>query len=170
VDVPKTRIEMDPSLNDFYTREEERYVITEAERNYYQDFMETLSAEEKAMLETTDQFYELTFSNHGGLVMPLIVKFDFVDGTNEIVHIPAEIWKKNHETVTKVFKMDKEVKSVRLDPYQETADVNMSNNAWPAISHPSRFELFKRNMSGARGGKNEMQKKQPKKKEQEKKE
>ncbi len=170
VDVPKTRIEMDPSLNDFYTREEERYVITEAERNYYQDFMETLSAEEKAMLETTDQFYELTFSNHGGLVMPLIVKFDFVDGTNEIVHIPAEIWKKNHETVTKVFKMDKEVKSVRLDPYQETADVNMSNNAWPAISHPSRFELFKRNMSGARGGKNEMQKKQPTKKEQEKKE
>lgn len=154
-DVPETRIEADESLNDFYTTDE-RYEVTEAEREDYQRFLEGLSDEERAMLNTNDQFYELTFSNHGGLVMPLILKFDFADGTHEIVHIPAEIWKKNHDTVTKVFKMEKEVKSIRLDPFQETADVNMDNNGWPAISHPSRFELFKQNFNR---GPNEMQKK-----------
>ncbi|NNC82052.1 MAG: M1 family peptidase, partial [Flavobacteriales bacterium] len=159
-DIPETRLEKDPTLNDFYTRPEERYGITDEERHAFTDFKDALTEEEKAMYYSGDQFYEITFSNHGGLVMPLIVKFDYVDGSSEIIHVPAEIWKKNHETVTKVFKVEKEAKAIYLDPYQETADVDMNNNAWPSISYPSRFELFKQNYAGwGGGGPNEMQKK-----------
>jgi hypothetical protein len=158
-DVPETRIEKDPTLNDFYTRPEERYAITEEERHAYTDFKDGLTEDEKAMYYSGDQFYQITFSNHGGLVMPLILKFEYADGSSEIIHVPAEIWKKNHDTVTKVFKVEKEAKAIYLDPYQETADVDMNNNAWPSISYPSRFELFKQAYGGWGAGDNEMQKK-----------
>jgi hypothetical protein len=152
-EVPQTRLEKFPELHDFYTSEE-RYAISKLDEKEYQDFLASLNEEELAMLNGTDQFYEITFSNHGGLVMPLLVEFTYVDGEKEIVHIPAEIWRKEHDTVTKVFKLKKEVAGVYLDPYQETADVDMSNNGWPAISAPSRFELFKRKRGG---GENPMQ-------------
>ena len=38
-------------------------------------------------------FYELTFSNKGGLVMPIIVEWTFKDGTKEIDRIPAQVWR-----------------------------------------------------------------------------
>jgi hypothetical protein len=165
-DVPETRIEKDPTLNDFYTRDEERYAITDIDVHEYKDYMDMLTPDEKALYYSGNQFYELTFSNHGGLVMPLILKFDYVDGTSEIMHIPAEIWARNDKTVTKVFKVDKEVKAIFLDPYEEIADVNMDNNSWPAITHPSRFQLFKdsSNPRGGDEGDNEMQKKKKAKK------
>jgi virulence-associated protein VagC len=65
------------------------------------------------------------------MIMPLILRFDYVDNSSEVVRIPAEIWMKNQEMVTKVFVLDKEVKSIVLDPCIETADVNTSNNFWP---------------------------------------
>jgi hypothetical protein len=35
------------------------------------------------------------------------------------------------------------VASIVLDPYLETADTDINNNSWPAVYHPSTFELFK---------------------------
>ena len=65
------------------------------------------------------------------MIMPLVVEFEFEDGTTDEVRIPAEIWLKNQQEVTKVFIYDKEVRTVTLDPHQETADVDPSNNRWP---------------------------------------
>lgn len=158
MDVPETRIETDPTLTDFYTAGK-RYEVTELDRQEYQEMLAKLSDEERAMMNKSDQFYEITFSNQGGLVMPLIVRFDYVDGTSETIHIPAEIWRKNDKKVTKVFKVTKEAKGIYLDPNQECADVDMNNNSWPAVSHPSRFELFKSNFRGG-AGENEMQRNQ----------
>ena len=39
---------------------------------------------------------------------------------------------------------DKEVSSVRLDPFLETADTDLNNNSWPEERQPTRFELFKK--------------------------
>ena len=90
-------------------------------------------------------FYQLTFTNKGGLVMPLIVEFTFKDGSKEVDRIPAEIWRKNEKQVTKVFIKDKEVASIKQDPMRETADIDEKNNVWPAVSSdaPTRFQLFK---------------------------
>ena len=88
-------------------------------------------------------FYELTFSNKGGLVMPIIIEWTFKDGSKEIERIPAQVWRHNEQKVVKTFMKDKEVASIKLDPYRETADIDESNNSWNTIAEPSRFQLFK---------------------------
>jgi aminopeptidase N len=158
-DVPQTRIEKDPSLNDFYTTEE-RFEVTETDTKEYDDFISRLDQDEMALFNSEDNFYEITFSNVGGLVMPLIVQFTYADGTTEVERIPAEIWKKNDKTVTKVFRKEKEATGIYLDPFQECADVDMGNNEWPNVAEPSRFELFKNRFGrGSSGQPNPMQRK-----------
>ena len=107
--------------------------------------------------------YELTFSNKGGLVMPIIIEWTFKDGTKETDRIAAQVWRKNENKVVKTFMKDKEVASILIDPLRETADIDTDNNTWPAVTTPSKFQLFKnggfRGPRGAGGGNNPMQKK-----------
>ncbi len=106
-------------------------------------------------------FYQLFLSNKGGLVMPVILEWTYADGTKEIERIPAQIWRKDETRVVKAFMKDKEVTSIKLDPLRETADINETNNSWPTISAPSKFQLFKLKQQEARGqssGLNPMQK------------
>jgi len=96
-------------------------------------------------------FYELSFSNKGGLVMPIIVEWTFKDGSKQIDRIPAQIWRANEKQVVKFFMKDKEVTAIRLDPIRETADIDESNNTWGQIPAPSRFRAYKQKMNAARG-------------------
>jgi hypothetical protein len=75
--------------------------------------------------------------------MPIIIEWTYKDGTKEIERIPVQIWRHNENKVTKSFMKDKEVASIKLDPYRETADIDESNNSWNEIAAPSRFQLFK---------------------------
>ena len=118
---------------------------------------------ERFHLAGNKNMYELTFSNKGGLVMPIIIEWTFKDGTKEIDRIPVQIWRKNENKVIKTFMKDKEVVSILLDPLRETADINTGNNTWPSITTPSKFQLFKgggggRGPRGGAGGGNPMQK------------
>ena len=87
--------------------------------------------------------YEIKFSNKGGLVMPIILEWNYADGTKEIERIPAQIWRKDETGFTKSFMKRKEVTSIVLDPMKETADVDESNNIWGKEMPPSKFELYK---------------------------
>ncbi|MFZ4784800.1 MAG: M1 family metallopeptidase [Flavobacteriales bacterium] len=138
----KTQIEVDPDLVDFYTNYDP-YKVTLLDTKDYEEYMKRLSEEEKKMLSSEKYYYQVTVENVGGLIMPLIFEFEFADGTTRRYKIPAEIWKMSEPTVTKVFVLDKEATSIALDPQLETADVDLSNNFWPARIIPSRFELFK---------------------------
>ena len=95
--------------------------------------------------------YEVRFLNKGGLVMPIIVEFTFEDGTKETEKIPAQIWRKNENKVSKLFVTTKKIKSIKLDPMRETADINENNNSWPTELVPSKFTLFKEKQQTARG-------------------
>jgi hypothetical protein len=101
-----------------------------------------LTDEEKAKYANAN-LYEITFLNKGGLVMPIIVEFAFADGTKETKRIPAQIWRKNENKVTKVFYTNKKAVSIKLDPMRETADIDETNNNWPSTAEPSKFTLFK---------------------------
>lgn len=105
--------------------------------------------------QTNKNFYELDFSNVGGLVMPIIIEWTFKDGSKEVDRIPAYIWRKDENKVTKSFAKDKEVVAVQLDPYRETADIDESNNSWPRKNQASRFELFKQQQQAPRGSSTE---------------
>ena len=112
--------------------------------------------------------YELTFSNKGGLVMPIIVEWTYKDGTKEVDRIPAQVWRYNEKKVVKTFVKDKEVVSIKLDPMRETADIDESNNTWPTVnSTPTKFQLYKmkqQNQRNPQQGINPMQKAAEKKK------
>jgi hypothetical protein len=138
----KTALELDPLLSDFYNKYDP-FKPTMLDQTEYQDYLKNLSDEEKAFLGSGKNLYQVTVENTGGLIMPLIFELKYVDGSSETIHIPAEIWKMNEKTVSKVFVTDKEVSEIVLDPLLETADVDLNNNFWPQRQVPSRLQLFK---------------------------
>ncbi len=108
---------------------------------------EALTDAEKAKYANV-HLYEVSFLNKGGLVMPIIVEFTFVDGTKEVTKYAAQIWRKNENKLTKVFLTNKKAVSIKLDPMRETADIDESNNSWPNVSEPSKFTMFKAKAMG----------------------
>jgi hypothetical protein len=158
----------DTTLRDFYwryARGKEPYDSTPYEVKIPAREAEPLTEEEKAKVANS-HMYEISFSNKGGLVMPLIIEWTFKDGTKEIDRIPAQVWRLNESKVVKTFVKNKEVASIQLDPLRETADINTANNSWNTVPEPSRFTVFKQKAGAARGqsqGTNPMQKAQEKK-------
>ena len=157
----ETYMDKDEKLKDFYT-EYNPFEVTKNEEKKYKKFKENLSKEESEILEDDLNFYEIKFSNKGGLVMPIILYFEFTDKTHEILRIPAEIWQTNNFKITKVFAFKKELKQVELDPYLETADTERKNNFWPNKMEPTKFELYKYKDRHSKPSSNPMQKKSKK--------
>lgn len=149
-DPRKTYVEQDSTLKDFYSTYDP-YEVSVLDREDYQKAMKRLSDREKELLKADYNYYEIDFTNIGGLVMPVILEFTFKDGSSEKVNIPAEVWQENNESFTKLFFFKKEVTAIALDPELETADCNTSNNYWPSKPQPSRFQLYK-NRYGRYGG------------------
>ena len=98
------------------------------------------SAEEKAALKMPKYFYEVEFNKPGEMIMPIIVQLNFEDGTSETHKFPAQIWRMNNDTAKRVFATDKKITTMVLDPKLETADIDTTNNYWPADSAPSNFD------------------------------
>ncbi|MCC2547588.1 M1 family metallopeptidase [Hymenobacter sp. BT175] len=140
-DISKTLVDVKPELKDFYNSYDPT-ATTDAQRQAYQKYRAGLTPSQQQRLDAGLHFYEVELRNVGGLVMPVVVQMTYEDGKQEIITIPAEIWRKNNERVTKVFITPKPVVSFVLDPRLETADTDLSNNAFPRRLAPSRFELF----------------------------
>jgi len=138
----KTINEKDNNIDDFYATND-FYKVDTLDEIQYQRLLKRLNTNQVRLLNSKMQFYELSFENIGGLVMPLIIRFVFSDKTEEVVRIPAEIWRKSEQRVSRIFVFDKQVDSFRLDPYLETADTDLNNNSWPRINEPTRYQLFK---------------------------
>ncbi|MDX6695224.1 MAG: hypothetical protein QOF02_2827 [Blastocatellia bacterium] len=136
------RVEQFPSLNDFYNTYDQ-YKVTERERAEFQQYLQTLTEKERALLTSGMNFYVVDLKNVGGLVMPVILQLDYMDGTTEELRIPAEIWRYNNTEVSKLIVTKKEIKSITLDPHLETADVDLANNNFPRRPIRSRFQIFK---------------------------
>ena len=146
--IKKVLADDDPSIIDFYsTYDPLKTNILDQED--YDNYVKNLSPKEKEILNSGKNYYELTFENKGGLVMPVIFDFVYADGTKETIRIPAEIWRRGEsKSVTKVFPTTKEVVEVILDPYLETADTDRSNNYYPPREQEDKFELFKQKNMG----------------------
>ncbi len=114
-------------------------------KDRFMQYAGSLSDKEIAIINEGYYYYQINFENKGGLVMPLIVEFEFEDGTKELKRIPAQIFKTRNTEVSKMFAFKKQIKTVRLDPFEETADVDTSNNVYPknADEKESRFDKFK---------------------------
>ncbi|MEO8516273.1 MAG: M1 family metallopeptidase [Flavobacterium sp.] len=98
------------------------------------------SEEERAKLQTPKYFYQVTFNKPGGLVMPIIVDITFEDGTVENYKFPAQIWRMDDAEVSRTFATQKIIKKIMVDPKEETADIDTTNNAWPKEEVKSKFD------------------------------
>ncbi len=110
--------------------------------------MDNFSVKEREKLKQPKFFYEITFEKPGGLVMPLIVEYTYEDGTTETITYPAEIWRKNDVEVKRAVASEKEISKIVVDPKQETADIDTSNNSWPKRKKLGKFEQFKSKVKG----------------------
>lgn len=146
-EIKQTAVEANPNLRDFYSTYDP-YAVTSADKAAYQQYLQGLTEDEKAALSAKKFYYQIDFENKGGLLTPIIIEFEYEDGTKEIQRIPAEIWRMNNEKISKVFAMNKKIKSVNIDPLLETADIDTENNSFPRKPKPSRFEVFKQKQPG----------------------
>jgi hypothetical protein len=137
--IPQTQDEIDRSLRDQFTEVDDQ----KKKQEEYEAYIAKLSPEEKEIVEAGKNYYTLTFKNKGGLIMPVILKIIYADSTEEVHRIPAEIWRRNNDEVSKVFITDKVISKINLDPYLETADIDRSNNYYPPQQEMSRFELYR---------------------------
>jgi hypothetical protein len=109
---------------------------------------ENYSEEELSSLNIPKYFYEIVFDKPGGLVMPIIVDYEYEDGTKERIEYPVQVWRKNDNTVSKMVTSNKKIINIVLDPDLETADIDTSNNSWPKKQDDSNFDKFKAKIKG----------------------
>ncbi|HEX8530695.1 MAG TPA: M1 family metallopeptidase, partial [Cytophagales bacterium] len=90
--IKTTVVDQNPELKDFYNTYDP-YEVTAADKSRFDRYYASLSPEEKKLVDSGENFYTLTLKNNGGLVMPVILKMDFEDGTNQVLRIPAQVWR-----------------------------------------------------------------------------
>ncbi|HWZ04085.1 MAG TPA: hypothetical protein VNX40_10790, partial [Mucilaginibacter sp.] len=144
-------VDKDTSVRDFYWRYDRGLAAVDSSK--FKDMTKAKNGADNRTPEPFTEadkakyankfFYELNFSNKGGLVMPIIVQFTYTDGSKQIDRIPAQVWRLNEKHVSKFYVQDKEVASILVDPYRETCDIDESNNYWGKLPEPSKFQVFK---------------------------
>jgi hypothetical protein len=94
-------------------------------------------------LAKANYLYEITFNKPGGLVMPILVEYTYADGSTMSERYPVQIWRKNDNSYTRLLTSEKEIVGIQVDPNEETADVNTTNNSWPQEEVMTDFDRFK---------------------------
>ena len=115
-----TKVDKDPAYRDFYTSEYNRYAVSKSDLKR----LAALKPGPEGFL------HEITVKNAGGLIMPVVVRYAFADGTEHVERWPAEIWIKNEQEFTKTIYLPKKAVSIELDPLHEVADIDRTNNGW----------------------------------------
>jgi hypothetical protein len=110
--------------------------------------MDNMTAAERATVKEPKYFFEVTYNKPGGIPMPLIVEYTYVDGTVENITYPAEIWRKNDKEVKLVISSTSDLKGIVVDPKMETADIDTTNNSWPKKEGQNDFDSFKEKVKG----------------------
>lgn len=142
-EVIRTMVDEVPATRDFYNSYNP-FEVAAADREAYDRYRAGLSEQEAALLDAGYHFYGVTFENQGGLIMPLVLRFTLKDGTEEVKRIPAEVWLKNEDEFTKWFNFTQPVVQITLDPFLEMADTDRSDNYWPAMQEPNKFDVYSR--------------------------
>ncbi len=150
--------DVDKEARDFYWQYDRNMVTVDTNRfqklikeqpsQEFKDMIDKPSSEDTKKYESK-YFYEVNFSNKGGLVMPVIVEFTYSDGTKFTDRIPVQIWRHNEKKASKFYVLDKQVASIKLDPMRETADIDETNNVFGTMPQPSKLQVFKLKAGGS---------------------
>jgi hypothetical protein len=130
--------------NQDFSNGPEMFSVIPTDDRFYGEFKNRVDDKAIANKLQNKNLYEITLSNKGGLVMPVIIEWTYKDGSKEIERLAAEIWRINENTFTKVFAKEKEVATVVIDPLKETSDINTDDNVFPRVQQPSKFDELKK--------------------------
>ena len=140
------RVDRVQGLRDFYN-ENDKYTPSNKDRQDYTDYVDALEPAERKVLERAvrdqDYIYFVDFENEGGLLTPLPLAITLADGRVERLEVPAEIWRRNNDRVTKLLISSSPLQSIEFDPDHQTADVDVADNSFPRKLVKSRLELYK---------------------------
>jgi aminopeptidase N len=82
-------------------------------------------------VQGSDAHVSVTYGNKGRMVMPLLVRFTFSDGTTQNVTYAADVWRANPAAYTVSYTFPKKtVSQIVLDPNKHLPDADRSNNTW----------------------------------------
>jgi hypothetical protein len=87
-------------------------------------------------------YIQLKIKNVGGLLMPVPMRFHFLDGSSKVVRLPVSTWIKHEKQFIKSFRFKRRPIAVEIDPFRELADIDLSNNAWPSKEDVSAYDAF----------------------------
>ena len=129
-----------PELIDFYNTRD-KHAVTPADERAYEKLLAELDEDDEGLLDTSDQFHIIRFNTNGGLVMPLPLRVTYADGSTEELIIPADLWRADQRTASKMLIRPQAIDHVMLDPHDELADVDRTDNRYPRTIAASRFAL-----------------------------
>ena len=142
----KTRLERYPGLSDLYN-ENDAFTVSNKDRNAYRKYLKKLKDWERKALDriVAEQpfIYFVDFENIGGLVSPIPLVMHYEDGSSRELMIPAEIWRRDANKVTRLFIEDRAITSMSVDDRHQTAEANFADNSFPPKITRSRLELYK---------------------------
>ncbi len=72
----------------------------------------------------------VVLDNLGDMVMPIRMKVEYKDGSNEIVDLPVEIWHQTSRWRAGLDTNGRKIRSIELDPDQILPDTDRENNRW----------------------------------------
>ena len=145
--VPR-RTERFPALVDFYNTYDELDVTPDEQRAWERQLAE-LEPEQRDALERDWLLHSVRITRDGDLVMPVPLLLVFDDGSEQLVTLPAEVWKDGARAIDKVFVTERPIAHVELDPFRQLADTDPSDNRWPPVIEEA---LVRVDLPGARGG------------------
>ncbi len=138
-----TRVERFAHLKDFYNSYDP-LDATDEDVEAYEKLIKDLDPWERELLDTERTLQVVDFKNVGEVVMPLIVRLTFEDGTEQVRRWPAEVWVKDDRRFSRLLISTQPVVKIEVDPFHEIADADRHNNEWPAKAREGHFKLHKR--------------------------
>jgi hypothetical protein len=133
-------------LQDLYS-ESDRFTVTNKDRNDAASAFEKLEPWEQAVFEKAIEddaiFYFVDFDNIGGIPTPLMLTIHYEDGSTREHELPAEIWRRDAQSVTHRLIESKPVAYIAVDERHQTADADFRNNRFPPVIHESRLAAYK---------------------------
>ena len=146
----ETRVAARPELLDIYDQYDE-FTPSEREMGDYEEILDDLydkndsdpEWKKKALeeaLKKEEVYYIFEFKNVGGLVMPIPLELTYDDGTQELIRIPVEIWRKNSNKVRWLKRSNRKITHAIVDPHWEIGDTEIENNYYPTRLIPARLK------------------------------
>jgi hypothetical protein len=134
------RVDRFPELRDFYNEHDEDFVTNEQMENY-EELLGGLEPWQRELLSGVKGFYRSTIANKGGLIAPVILRYEHADGSFEEVRHPAEIWRRSPDRISVLHATDKEVRRVIMDPHWELPLASRESAAFPRSIEEKRIDL-----------------------------